>query len=171
MKRWLLVGMLLMGSVGVMAQNNSGRPGNPVAPKYDPVDQRWLIKFSTTVPANTPTLIIGTMTANNFTLAPGIVYSTGSATFGLVSSTGSQVASTFGGRQYLKLQVNNVGPTQTVAVDYTLFDLGVSSSTLLIDKQSWSPDEPVTWQGPLYMRSTGTFNVSGYIIMHQPRMP
>lgn len=167
MKRWLMVGLLVLmgGSCWAASQNNSPKVGTPAAPLFEATDQRWVIRFSTVIPANQTSLVVGTMTAKEFVLAPYVAVSTGSAVNGITSST----MTTFGGRRYVSLQVTGMGTTQRVAWDFSSVDTSTTTSNLLSNEQYWSPDDPVTWQGPLYFKSTGPVTITGQIWMMQPR--
>lgn len=168
--RWFLVGgfwacgFLMSGVCWAGSQNNSPKVGTPAAPLFEGTDQRWVLTFSTRIAANQTTLVVGTMTAKEFVLAPNVAYSTGAAVFGLTSST----MTTFGGRRYMSLQVQGMGTTQRVNWDFSSVNISTMSNSLS-NEQYWSPDDPVTWQGPLYFLSSGPVAISGQIWMHQPR--
>lgn len=170
MKRWLMaLGLVVLmgGRCWAGAQNNSAKVGTPAAPLFESTDQRWVIRFSTVIPANQTSLVVGTMTAKEFVLVPQVAVSTGGVSG--VSALTTSTMTTFGGRRYMSLQVQGMGTTQRVSWDFSANDISTTTSNSLSNEQYWSPDDPVAWQGPIYFKSTGPVTITGQIWMMQPR--
>ena len=156
---------LLVGVVGLgWGGDNTAIGQTHYTKKLRNVDERYHIKFSTTVPANVSTLIIGTMTANNFVLAAGINYSTGSTlSFSYTSST----TVTMGGRAHFDFQC--VSCPNKLFWDYSKEEVGITTSAYITDGQWWGRNDPEGWQGPVAVRSSGTAVIVGHIYMNKAR--
>lgn len=156
-KGFMVLGLLLVGGA-VWAGDNRELYGDIVKPTYREIDSRYVVRFSTIIPANTTTMLVSTQTARSLGVAPGINYSPT-----LVAST----TVTMGGRIYMTFQV--VDAVSNVHVDLNSGDTSTATSPYLTEGQWWSPDDPVAYQGAVYARSASTACLTGYIYFAKPR--
>ena len=121
-------------------------------------DDRFMVRFSTTVPANTATVILSTAAPRNLVVPSGINFS---------PSITSSTTVTYGGRAYTILQVTS--GASNVHVDLNRVDISTNTSPFVTAGQWWSPDDPVAWQGEIVMKSTSQFSVTGWMWFEKPR--
>jgi hypothetical protein len=158
MKKLLLIlGLLALPVLGQGADNR-GRSPLEVADIFLPVDNTYKVRFSTTVAANTNVVILSTMTLNNLVATSGISYS---------PSIASSTTTTYGGRLYSTFQI--VSATGNVHVDFDTVDISSTTSPYLTQGQWFSADDPLSHQGPVVLRGTTQFTVTGWIWFHRKR--
>ena len=138
-KRFLVMGLFLMG-FGVAWGNDDNRPIQPAAqsPIFIPRDAGFRVTFSTTIPKDTATVILGTHTAQNFAVPSGITFSTGAVTAAFTSTT----TTTFGGRLHFAFQV--VSSTGKLHVN---IGRDASTSSPYYEQKDWVIlDDPIAIQ-------------------------
>lgn len=143
----------LSGADTIITDQKRSLPGYPVKLSYQPSAQENVIRFSTTVPKEMATMIVGTMTVTQSIFADGINYS-------------SIPSNTAGGRKYMWLQIVDSDDF----VHWDKFSVGISTNTspYLTQKDALSPDNPIAYQGPVYLMGRSSFTVTGFIVFDRP---
>lgn len=152
--------MVMAASLGHAVDSNRGVSRMDVADRFWPTDHRNLVYFSTTTTAvNTALCLVSTMTSVQLsTVSYGVSF-----TPVLVAST----TVTYGGRAYMTFQVT--GGTSNVSVGYASTVSTGAENPYLTVGQWFSPDDPVAWQGQVWLISPSTFSVSGWLFFDRPR--
>ena len=156
---------------GVSAWAGAGGDNRPmlvddVNPIFEWRDSNYRVRFSTTIPANTATLLLGTHTFRNFTVPTGITFTTGTTTANFDNeSISTNVFTTWGGRAYAAFQI--VQTTDQVHVD---FDNNVSSVTSpYYTKGQWVIlDDPFVIQEPIYVIGRASATLTGWFWTYKP---
>lgn len=121
-------------------------------------DNGYLVEFSTTVQANSTAMILSTMTFNNLTVPPDVAF-----TPSLTAST----ITTYGGRAYASMQVTSSAGNVYISVSTNVPTDGTKP---FITQGTWfSLDDPISHQGPIFMKSSATFSVAGWIWFEKRR--
>lgn len=156
-----VMAVVLMPMILNAAENNRPVAGDAVKPRYWASDLKYVVRFSTTVPIGTAVQIVSTSTFMNLVVPTGIDYSPA-----IASST---TTLTFGGRAYMTFQV--LSGTHNVHIDFNTVDISTVSSPYLTVGQWWSPDDPVAWQGPVWVKTMAPAKITGWMWFDRPRTP
>ena len=165
-KGFLYLVFALICGVG-WAVNSDNQP-----PVYDTfrlegktIDDQYLIKFSTTVPANT----VVTLLPNHW----GVIGTTQPLTWPSGITVSTNPAKMNGGRAFLFFQAEHPD-VENSSVQKLYYDFGVSASSVtspfLTEGQTFPPANfPVVYQSTVTVFSTGTYKISGYVITEKSR--
>lgn len=156
----LAAAILLLAATAGAVDSNRGVSRVDVADRLWTADHRNVVNFSTTTSAvNTALCLVSTMTSVQLsTVSYGVSF-----TPVLVAST----TVTYGGRAYLTFQVT--GGSSPVYVSY-LSTVSTGTANPYISQGQWfSPDDPMAWQGQIWLISPSTFSVAGWLFFDRQR--
>lgn len=161
------LGAIVVFGGGVRAgENNRNVPKAAIAKHGWDADLRHVVRFTTTTASANVQFFVSTMTVGSLT------YST--ATYGgsFDPTLATSTSTTYGGRDYMILQIVDIAGTGSfVAVDLNTVNISTNTSPRLAEGDWWSPDDPISWQGPVGLMSPSTFTATGWIYFQRPRTP
>lgn len=156
----LAAAILLLAATAGAVDSNRGVSRADVADRLWPADHRHIVYFTTTTTAqNSALCLVSTMTQ--------VQLSTVSYGVSFTPTLSASTTTTYGGRAYMSFQVT--GGSSSVSVGYTSSVSTGPQSNYLTLGQWFSPDDPMAWQGELWLISPSTYTVSGWLLFDRPR--
>ena len=156
----LAAAILLLAATAGAVDSNRGVSRADVADRLWPADHRHIVYFTATTTAqNSALCLVSTMTQ--------VQLSTVSYGVSFTPTLSASTTTTYGGRAYMAFQVT--GGTSNVSVGYASSISTGAASPYLSLGQWFSPDDPVAWQGQVWLISPSTFSVSGWLFFDRPR--